>query len=47
MRTSSEIAAALKAHQKKYPLKLAGLPIDEYYKRKAERDEKSDRRTKT
>jgi len=47
MRTKSEIAAALKAHQKKYPLRLAGIPIDEYYKRKAEREakEREDKRS--
>ena len=40
MRTSSEMAAALKAHQAKYPLRLGGHPIHEYFKLKAEQEEK-------
>lgn len=40
MRTSDEIAAALKAHQAKYPLRLGGHPIQEYFKLKAERKAK-------
>lgn len=39
MQTSSEIAAALKAHQAKYPLRLGGHPIREYFKLKAEQEE--------
>ena len=45
MQTESELAAALKKHQAKYPLKLGGMPMREWFalQEKAKRsDEKSD-----
>ena len=37
--TSEEIAARLKAHQKKYPLKLGGVPMREWLAQKAQEED--------
>lgn len=38
MRTESEMAAAHTAHMKKYPLKLGGMPIEDWFELKAQEE---------
>ena len=43
MRTKSEMDAALREHQKKYPFRLGGMPMKDWFElEEKERDEELD-----